>query len=375
MQPVAVNVEANIQAEVEELRGKFPQTQELYREVCILLFFRCGITPTANKLYQYVRKGSMSAPAEALNRFWADLRERSRARIEHPDLPEAIKVAAGELAAALWTQAQQLSQESLATLRAEAQNEVAEAKAARDVAMGSLDVASIELSSARQTLLAANQRVSQIEQELAAETATRVAIGQQLTVARDAIAAAQLATEDARREFSSELEKLRSAAQLSEDRYRAAEQRALLEIDRERSAGVRLQKELDAVRDASTAAVSRHRLEIEPLQAQIGDLRQRNGVLEGNLQAMRSAQDKLSSDLSAAQNGLSLVSSQVAALAVDRDAWQRAAAEAEQSVRNLQRQLGARSKAKAAPSGSRAKPTADMSPEVRASGRKHNNKK
>lgn len=36
-----------------------------------MLFFRYGITPTANKLYQLVRKGSMSAPSEALTRFWS----------------------------------------------------------------------------------------------------------------------------------------------------------------------------------------------------------------------------------------------------------------------------------------------------------------
>ena len=36
-----------LQAEIETLRSKFADTQELYREVCVLLFFRHGITPTA----------------------------------------------------------------------------------------------------------------------------------------------------------------------------------------------------------------------------------------------------------------------------------------------------------------------------------------
>ena len=99
-------VEQQIQAEIERIRGQFPQTQDLYREVCVLLFFRFGITPTANKLYQFVRKGSMSAPAEALTKFWQDLREKSRVRIEHPDLPDDLRVAAGELTATLWGKAQ-----------------------------------------------------------------------------------------------------------------------------------------------------------------------------------------------------------------------------------------------------------------------------
>src|SRR3546814_3870986 len=75
-------------------------------EVCALLFFRYGVTPTANKLFQLVRKGSMSAPTEALSKFWEDLREKSRTRIEHPDLPDALKSVAGELVASLWTNAQ-----------------------------------------------------------------------------------------------------------------------------------------------------------------------------------------------------------------------------------------------------------------------------
>ena len=87
--------------EIERPRVDFPDTQDLYREVCVLLFFRYGVTPTANKLYQLVHKGSMSAPAEALRAFWEDLREKSRVRIEHPDLPDSLRAAAGEMGEAL----------------------------------------------------------------------------------------------------------------------------------------------------------------------------------------------------------------------------------------------------------------------------------
>src|SRR3546814_585329 len=123
-----ITTDAALSRDVEALRERFTQTQELYREVCALLFFRYGITPTANKLYQLVRKGSMSAPAEALSKFWEDLREKSRTRIEHPDLPDALKSVAGELVATLWTNAQAAAQESLTAYRAEAQEMVLQAK-------------------------------------------------------------------------------------------------------------------------------------------------------------------------------------------------------------------------------------------------------
>src|SRR6202049_4342292 len=120
---------ADLAQDIEQLRTQFPRTQELYREVCVLLFFRHGITPTANRLYQLAKKGSMNAPAEALARFWATLREKSRVRIEHPDLPTELQSATGELAAALWTRAVDMAQDQLATAQHEAQVSVADAQA------------------------------------------------------------------------------------------------------------------------------------------------------------------------------------------------------------------------------------------------------
>ncbi|QYG02782.1 DNA-binding protein [Massilia sp. NP310] len=67
-----------VQADIDALRERFPRTSDLYREACSIMFFRYGLTPTTNALYQFVRKGSMSVPNEALRRFWSDLRERAR---------------------------------------------------------------------------------------------------------------------------------------------------------------------------------------------------------------------------------------------------------------------------------------------------------
>ena len=116
MSPTAFD-EKTLLADIDALRQRFPQTQDLYREVCIIMFFRYGMTPTANKLYQLVRKGSMSAPAEALSRFWDTLREKSRVTVSHPDLPEPLKHAVGELVATLWQSAQTMAAENLAAFR------------------------------------------------------------------------------------------------------------------------------------------------------------------------------------------------------------------------------------------------------------------
>ena len=284
--------EKQLLADIDALRGQFPHTQDLYREVCVLLFFRYGITPTTNKLYQLVRKGSMSAPAEALNRFWEDLRDKSRVRIEHPDLPESLKTAAGELVATLWSSAQGAAQEGLAALRSEAQAQVAEARQAQEKAEGERDAARASHALVSQTLEQAHARIGELEQAVAARDATIAALEGQVQNARGENAGLLQKLEEARRDFGLELEKLRSAANLAEERFRASEARALMEIDRERMTALKLQKELDAARAATEQATERHRAEVSDLNQQSGNLRHRIGELEGNLKAVTASRDR-----------------------------------------------------------------------------------
>jgi len=99
----------------------------------------------------------------------------------------------------------------------------------------------------------------------------------------------QRALETARHDFASELDKLRADGALAQERLKAAETRALREIERERQAAGRLQKELDAATRKAEQGSTRHRDEVQKLQAQVGDLRQQVGVLEGSLDALRTA--------------------------------------------------------------------------------------
>jgi DNA repair exonuclease SbcCD ATPase subunit len=306
--------EKQLLADIEQLRGQFPQTQDLYREVCVLLFFRYGITPTTNKLYQLVRKGSMSAPAEALSRFWEDLRDKSRVRIEHPDLPESLRVAAGEMVAALWSSAQGAAQEGLAALRSDAQaqaNEARQAQAAAESEREALRASQVQLA---QALEQANARIGELEQALAARNATVSALEAQLQNLRGENAGLLQKMEEARRDFAMELEKLRSAANLAEERFRAAETRALMEIDRERMAASKLQKELDASRTSADDLAKQHRAEVGALHEQLGNLRQRVGEVEGNLKAVTASHDLALGDLKSARGLLDSRNTQIAQL-------------------------------------------------------------
>src|SRR3546814_700671 len=280
-----ITTDAALSRDVEALRERFTQTQELYREVCALLFFRYGITPTANKLYQLVRKGSMSAPADALTKFWGDLREKSRTRIEHPDLPEVLKSVAGELMATLWTNAQAAAQESLAAYHAEAQERVLQAKAAVVAAEAERDAERLTAQRVRSDLEVAEKHLGTQREALAVAEETCSSLLMRLEELKHEKAALQRQLEDSRRELTVELDKLRTAMQLTDERSRSAEKRMLLDMDRERTASARLQKELETHTAASVRAVDLHRQELSSLQQTLGDSRQKNGELEGTLQA------------------------------------------------------------------------------------------
>src|ERR1700692_1067211 len=280
---------ADLAQDIEQLRTQFPRTQDLYREVCVLLFFRHGITPTANRLYQLVKKGSMSAPADALTPFWATLRDKSRVRIEHPDLPAELQSATGELAAALWTRAVDTAQDQLATAQLEAQLAVADAQAGQAHAEAERDQLRQELTGSAAALDAAQTRITELEQALAISVAATSALQEQVRFAQLGEQTLQQALEAARRDFTSELDKLRADGRLAQERLKAAETRALLEIERERQAAARLQRELDAATRKAEQGITQHRDEVQKLQSQVGNLRQQVGVLEGNLDALRTA--------------------------------------------------------------------------------------
>jgi chromosome segregation ATPase len=255
-----------LETDIEALRERVPDTQELYREVCALMFFRYGETPTANKLYQLVRKGSMSAPAKALRDFWTEVRDKTRVDVGQPDLPPEVASAAGELAATLWRLSGDAANAALEVFRQDAQREIAEA---REHARG--------LAAERDTAIAAAEQTSRDAANVRTENAKLLArlveletaktmLADQLAQSRNESAAAATALSEARREFAEELSKLRVMHNQSEQRLAATEKRALLEIDSERTAARQTRQELQAAIDRMAEAQATHQAERDQLR-------------------------------------------------------------------------------------------------------------
>lgn len=305
--------ETRLAAEIERLKADFPKTRELYREACALLFFRFGITPTANRLYQLVRKGSMSTPTAVLGEFWAELREKSRVRIEHPDLPADLQAAAGELVAALWGRSTAAAEAALDALRADVEAEKAAAQAAVAALQAELSRTETALEQRTAALLAAQVRIQELEQARAADGASRRALEADIERLQTDNTEGNRALAQARADFTAQLDRLRDDANRAEARLRASEKRALQEIDRERTAAARLQKEIDATAARAEKRDAQHRSDVAALQAQLGDSLHRCGVLQGQL-------DGASAASAAYGNELDTLRREMAALAAPRRA-------------------------------------------------------
>src|SRR3546814_7425442 len=79
----------------------------------------------------------------------------------------------------------------------------------------------------------------------------------------------------------------------------------LLDMDRERTASAKLQKELEALTAESLRVAGEHRKELNMLQQTLGDSRQKNGQLEGALQAVTASLDRASLEAKQMQTQLS----------------------------------------------------------------------
>ncbi|MFT4192314.1 MAG: DNA-binding protein [Comamonas sp.] len=288
-----MNTDHAIQADIEALRARFADTKTLYREVCGLLFFRYGITPTASRLYQLVRKGSMGTPAQALATFWEDLRSKSKVEIEHPDLPPALRQTAGELVQSLWGQALEQAREELAAVRAEARQQAEDARAGLAAALDAHQQLEQRLAASRQALQNLERERDAahdaLESERRAHAAT-TALAQSLARQKDELKQDLARTTEA---FRAELEKGREAINRAAQRAVDAEHRALREIDQARTARLAAEKQLEGLRQQSAQAERRHHAEIASLTAAQGQLGAERDALQAQSAQWRAGQQQI----------------------------------------------------------------------------------
>lgn len=290
--------EQQLQNEVEKIKNQFEESKDIYREVCVLLFFRYGITPTANKLYQYVRRGSMSAPADALNKFWLELREKSRVRIERSDIPENIGIAAGDFIATLWNEAQKAAQSGFSELIDNASSEILQFKIQTDTATENTVKTESMLTETQAKLENALKRLSETDYLLLVNTQALTNRENELKALKNANDDLTRVTNEARSSFSRDLEGYSTALLKAEDRYTELERKSLLEVDRSRQQVLKLEKEIQSIRKANAADRVTYNKTLSQQHKEIANLQEKLGITSGRFtevsKQLRSASNKLS---------------------------------------------------------------------------------
>lgn len=296
--------EQQLHAEIEQLKIQFPQTRDLYREVCVLLFFRHGITPTANKLYQLVRKGSMSAPSEALNKFWLELREKSRIRIESPDIPEELKESAGTFVSTLWRQAQEAAVASFSVHMADANDKVLQSLGDAETAQKQRADAELKLETTKAQLQNAEKQILDFEKIHAVDINTLATQEKTLKTLLNERESLVRSLEDTRKTFSQDLDKLYASLGKAEAQYRSLEKKSLLEIDKEHQNVIKLEKLYSKLVETSRSDQKRYQKDIEILQNTISELREKLGTLNGKLFEVSGQQKETANKLKQAEKKL-----------------------------------------------------------------------
>ena len=258
--------ESQLHLAVEQLRSQHSNTLDLYKAVAALLFFQYGSTPTTNRMYQLVRKGSMSAPAEALRLFWQELRERSQVRMEQADIPPNLKQSAGVLIAQLW-------EEGLAqALQATEQNnqkiyaQIALSEQAQAAALEKAKVAQSALLSAQQQLQKQDGIIENQEEALQRLQLEAVALEQKIQSLHEQKEAQQQQHENA-------LLAQKEQITLSEQRAADMEKYARLEIERVRQESAKAYKQQEQ-------SISEQKQKMQQLREQLQAEQQAHIALE-----------------------------------------------------------------------------------------------
>lgn len=306
-------VAAAVQADIDALRERFPRTSDLYREACSIMFFRYGLTPTTNALYQFVRKGSMSVPNEALRRFWSDLRERARVDLQHADLPEQVKHSAGQLVGEIWSLARQAADESIAALQ---QSVVAEREAAlAEKATLENQIAQLlsQFENARAQIASAEATVAQQREELGARAAVERETGKRLVESLAEIERLQGLIDSMSAAHVTEIDKIMGRVVQAERRYTDLEKRTLLDLDRERTMTSKLQKQLDAERKASACRIEAIQGQVQTAQFQLARQSQELGGYIAKTELLADERDRAARQAAESAHQSAELGSQLAA--------------------------------------------------------------
>ena len=99
------SMEAEIAAEVTKMKAAFTPRALMVQRVAEIMFDAWGEKPSANKVYEHIRQGSISDINNDLKQFWNGLRRRKAGGPEVEGIPSNLSAESGELIKSMWVTA------------------------------------------------------------------------------------------------------------------------------------------------------------------------------------------------------------------------------------------------------------------------------
>ena len=276
MPPAKQELPAAILAEIQAASAALPSRTDKVRAAASILFFTHGIYPSANKVYEGIRHGSLADISADLRDFWENIRTKSKVRI-NAALPAVLLDKFSESLSDAWDIACAQAANSFAhdrenlriTMDAMTQD-ITESRRMHTLAIE-------EIAETRYALQAKSEALYAKELELVAAHTHGQELAGQVQEWRDLTQAAENARAQAQQQFTDDLAAVRDQASAQVQRYESDIKYYKLQIEQVRQAEkeVREQMAKDAVKAQQTlkAMLAQHQqVELE-LKAQNDGLR------------------------------------------------------------------------------------------------------
>lgn len=222
--------------QVASLCEQIKDTRELTRAVANLLFQE-GERPTASRVLQLTRRGSMVTLNDEMAKWWDELRAKLDVRLVNPNIPAALLEKQGNLLGEIWDMAMSQARAEMQVYREEADQKVANAEAVRSVAESFAE-------EQRQAAESAHARREETEQLLAAEHSARISAEGEAEHWRTQAESSALALERSRADFTTQMDAQRAALERAEQQFNDMRRQNLLEIDSLRTSNTEVRQAL-----------------------------------------------------------------------------------------------------------------------------------
>lgn len=284
--------------EIEQIKeANGTDTRRMVRDVAALLFMRYGETPTPNRVYSLLRKGSMTTIHEAMKTFWEEIRDKADVRISAPDIPQPILDHLAAMAATAWRMSNQETNEAIGRIQKEAETNIQEIRTAcDDNVMQSRRLAELaeqETESARDAAMkerADRQKADAHASELQAEIATLMEAGRQsallLQESRQQSQALRLDAERDRQELMNQIGAMTADRQRDREMIEGLRKRSLEEVENARLDARNARQELQTARSDAERERTRAQARMDAFSKEVAGLREEISTLKQRLEGM-----------------------------------------------------------------------------------------